>query len=189
MRVLNLRYHKRFQMELDLRRTRLQPIALHAEYRLLPWRASLVREHAHAKYLSFRDELDAVVFPCLGSFESCLRLMGEIAEREGFVPEATWLAQYVGAGPRKIESCGTIQSIRISRQRANFQNIGVTPLHRRRGVGGALISAALAGLQEVGVARVALEVTANNDSAVKLYRRLGFRTVKTEDKAIEELAQ
>jgi ribosomal protein S18 acetylase RimI-like enzyme len=186
MRVLNLRYHKRFQMELDLRRTRPQPIALCPEYRLLPWSASLVRDHAQAKYLSFRDELDAVVFPCLSSFESCLRLMGEIVERDGFVPEATWLAQYVGAGPRKIESCGTIQSIRISRQKANFQNIGVTPLHRHRGVGAALILAALTGLQQVGVSRVALEVTANNETAVRLYRRLGFRSVKTVYKAIEE---
>jgi ribosomal protein S18 acetylase RimI-like enzyme len=189
MRVLNLRYQKRFQMELDLRRTRLQPVALYREYRLLPWSPALIRDHAEAKYLSFRDDMDAVVFPCLGSFESCLRLMGEIVERDGFVPEATWLAQYVGAGPRKIESCGTIQSIRISRQKANFQNIGVTPYHRHRGVGAALISASLAGLQQVGVTRVALEVTANNDAAVRLYRRLGFRSVKTVYKAIEELPQ
>jgi ribosomal protein S18 acetylase RimI-like enzyme len=34
-----------------------------------------------------------------------------------------------------------------------------------------------------------LEVTANNDAAVRLYRRLGFRSVKTVYKAIEELPQ
>jgi ribosomal protein S18 acetylase RimI-like enzyme len=189
MRVLNLRYHKRFQMELDLRRFRPQPVMLHSSYRLLPWSPTLVREHAEAKFLSFRDELDAVVFPCLGSRESCLRLMTEIVDRDGFVPEATWLAQYIGAGPRKIEPCGTIQAIRLGRQKANFQNIGVTPLHRRRGVGAALIVAGLFGLQQVGVSRVALEVTANNDSAVRLYRRLGFRSVKTVYKAIEELTR
>src|SRR5829696_7567336 len=171
MRVLNLRYHKRFQMELDLRRWRRQAIGLHPDYRLRPWSDELIREHAEVKYLSFRDELDAVVFPCLGELESCLRLMREIQERDGFVPEATWLAQYVGAGPRGVESCGTIQAIRISRARANIQNIGVTPLHRGRGVGAALILAAVTGLQQVGVTRVALEVTAINDSAVRLYRR------------------
>jgi GNAT superfamily N-acetyltransferase len=189
MQVLNLRYHKRFQMELDLRRWRRQALALHADYRLRPWSDDLMRDHAEVKYHSFRDELDAVVFPCLGELESCLRLMHEIRDRDGFVPEATWLAQYVGAGRHRVESCGTIQAIRISRARANIQNIGVTPLHRGRGIGAALILTALAGLQHVGVTRVALEVTAVNDSAVRLYRRLGFRSTKTVYKAIEKLTE
>lgn len=186
MRVLNLRYHKRFQMELDLRRWRRQALGLHPDYRLRAWSDDLIHQHAEVKYLSFRDELDAVVFPCLGDPESCLRLMREIRDRDGFVPEATWLAHYMGAGPRRVEACGTIQAIRIRRGRANIQNIGVTPLHRGRGVGAALILASIAGLQQVGVSLVALEVTAVNGSAVQLYRRIGFRAVKTVYKAIEE---
>jgi ribosomal protein S18 acetylase RimI-like enzyme len=189
MQVVNLRYHKRFQMELDLRRWRRQSVGLHREYRLRAWSDELVRDHAEVKYLSFREELDAVVFPCLAELESCLRLMQEIRERDGFVPEATWLAQYIGAGPHRAESCGTIQAIRVSRGRANIQNIGVTPFHRGRGVGAALIVTALSGLQQVGVTCVALEVTAVNETAVRLYRRLGFRSVKTVYKAIEELRQ
>jgi ribosomal protein S18 acetylase RimI-like enzyme len=187
MRLLNLRYHKRFQMEVDLRRWRRSPVAICSDYRLLSWSPDRLQEHAEVKYLSFRDELDAVVFPCLGEMPSCRRLMEEICERDGFVPEATWLAQYVGAGPTRVEACGTIQAIRITRQRANIQNIGVTPHHRGRGVGAALINVALAGLQQVGVARVGLEVTAQNDAAVRLYHRLGFRSVKTVYKAIEDL--
>lgn len=189
MRLLNLRYHKRFQMEVDLRRWRRAPLAISPEYRLAPWSPELLDDHAEVKYLSFRDELDAVVFPCLGSLQSCQRLMEEIADRDGFVPEATWLAQYVGAGPNRVESCGTIQAIRTTQQRANIQNIGVTPLHRGRGVGAALITMALEGLQQVGVVRVGLEVTAQNATAVHLYHRLGFRSVKTVYKPIEGLPQ
>jgi GNAT superfamily N-acetyltransferase len=189
MQVLNLRYHKRYQMELDLRRWRRQAVGLHPDYRLRSWSEDLIRDHAEAKYHSFRDELDAVVFPCLGELESCLRLMQEIYDRDGFVPEATWLAQYIGAGSHKTEACGTIQAIRVSRARANVQNIGVTPFHRGRGVGAALIVAAMGGLQHVGVTRVALEVTAVNEPAVRLYRKLGFRATKTVYKACEELSQ
>ena len=69
--------------------------------------------------VSFRDELDALVFPIFSEMASCQRLMQEIAERDGFIPEATWLAQYVGAGAHRIESCGTIQAVRIGRGRAN----------------------------------------------------------------------
>jgi ribosomal protein S18 acetylase RimI-like enzyme len=149
----------------------------------------LVDEHAEVKYLSFRDELDAVVFPCLGELESCQRLMQEIAERDGFVPEATWLALYAPRGARYGEPCGTIQAIRIQRTRANIQNIGVTPHHRGGGVGAGLISASLNGLLHVGVTRAALEVTAENDVAVRLYRRMGFRVVKTLYKTADEASQ
>jgi hypothetical protein len=186
MRTQQLRYYKRFQMEIDLRRWLRPALAVSPGYRLVSWSPELVQEHAEVKYQSFRDELDAVVFPCLGDMESCLRLMYEISERDGFIPEATWLAEFRPAGSRCPEPCGTIQAIRTQRGRANIQNIGVTPHHRGHGVGAALILAALHCLQQVGVLRVGLEVTADNDSAVRLYRRLGFRVVKTVYKAAEE---
>jgi GNAT superfamily N-acetyltransferase len=175
-------------MEVDLRRWRRPALAVRAGYRFLSWSADLLDDHAEVKYLSFRDELDAVVFPCLGELESCQRLMLEISERDGFVPEATWLAIYAPAGAHYSEPCGTIQAIRVQRNRANIQNIGVTPHHRGGGVGAAIITAALSGLLQVGVTRVALEVTAENDTAVRLYRRLGFRVMKTLYKAADEAA-
>jgi len=180
-----LRYYKRYQMEVDLRRWQRPTLPVRSDYRLLCWSPELVQEHAAAKYQSFRDELDAVVFPCLGELESCLRLMWEIAERDGFLPEATWLAVYAPHGSRRFESCGTIQAIRTHRQRANIQNIGVTPPHRGRGVGASLILASLAGAHQTGVTRVGLEVTSDNDTAVRLYRHLGFRVVKTVYKAAD----
>jgi ribosomal protein S18 acetylase RimI-like enzyme len=186
MRAATDRYYKRFQMEVDLRRWRRPPLSVRPSYRFVTWSPDLVEDHAEVKYLSFRDELDAVVFPCLGDLDSCHRLMTEISDREGFVPEATWLALYAPPGARHEEPCGTIQAIRVPRNRANIQNIGVTPHHRGGGVGAALIAASLSGLQQVGVTRVSLEVTAANDVAVHLYRRLGFRVVKTLYKAHDE---
>jgi ribosomal protein S18 acetylase RimI-like enzyme len=182
----DLRYYKRYQMEVDLRRWRRLAAAVRPGYRFRSWTPELVDDHAEVKYVSFRDELDAIVVPCLGEFESCQRLMREISERDGFVPEATWLAVYAPAGARHSEPCGTIQAIRVQRLRANIQNVGVTPHHRGAGVGAALVSAALSGLQQVGVTRAALEVTAENDVAVRLYRRLGFRVIKTLYKAADE---
>lgn len=175
-------------MEVDLRRWRRPAPSLRPGYRFISWSPELLDDHAEVKYLSFREELDAVVFPCLGELESCRRLMQEISERDGFVPEATWLAIYAPPGARYSEACGTIQAIRVQRNRANIQNIGVTPHHRGGGVGAAIITASLSGLHQVGVTRVALEVTAENDTAVRLYRRLGFHVVKTLYKAADEPA-
>jgi ribosomal protein S18 acetylase RimI-like enzyme len=45
--------------------------------------------------------------------------------------------------------------------------------------------AALAGFRQAGLTRVYLEVTADNEGAIRLYRRLGFITVRTVFKAVE----
>lgn len=184
MRFMNLQYVKRFRMELDLRRWRRTRIELPVDYRLVAWHPSLVRAHGEVKFQSFRGEIDSQVFPCLGELEGCERLMEEIQAKDGFLPEATWLAEYVGTGSHS-EYCGTIQAVRTHKGKANIQNIGVSPYHRGRGIGTALILASLLGLHHMGIRTACLEVTAENESAVRLYRRLGFRTARTLYKAVE----
>ena len=44
---------------------------------------------------------------------------------------------------------------------------------------------ALGGFRRAGVARVTLEVTAQNEAAIGLYRRLGFSPFKTVYKVVE----
>jgi len=141
--------------------------------------------HAEAKYLSFRDEIDANVFPCFGDLAGCQRLMREIVHKEGFLPEATWLAVYQGREGKRREICGTVQGIRDRLGMGSVQNLGITPAHRNRRVGTCLLFQALEGFLRVGLTQVHLEVTAENEGAIRLYRRVGFRTVKTVFKAAE----
>lgn len=180
---MSVSYFKRYRMEFDLRGKRFPPCHMPDGYRLVPWDPALIAEHALAKFQSFRDEIDADVFSCLGDYSGCQRLMQEIALKDGFLPEATWLAVYLHDG--EAECCGTIQGIRATSAYGAIQNVGITPPHRGRGVGSALITAALAGFQRVGLTRAYLEVTAQNDRAVQLYKRLGFRRTKTLFKAVE----
>ena len=182
---MSVSYFKRYRMEIDLRGRSFLPVAVPAGYRLLAWHPDRLADHAEAKYFAFRHEIDADVFDCLGDSEGCFKLMEEISDKDGFLPEATWLAAYVGGGPREVEFCGTIQGVRASPRLGGIQNIGTTPSHRRRGVGTALIHAALAGFQQVGLARAYLEVTAQNEHAVRLYRQIGFQRTKTLYKAVE----
>jgi hypothetical protein len=180
---MSVSYFKRYRMETDLRGQRFAPLYVPTGYRLLAWQPEYLFEHAEAKFHSFRDEIDADVFDCLGTLEGCQRLMQEISFKDGFLPEATWLAAYVAGN--EIEYCGTIQGIRATHKYGAIQNVGITRAHRGRGVGSALIAAALAGFQQFGLSRVYLEVTAQNDAAVRLYKRLGFRRTKTLFKAVE----
>jgi hypothetical protein len=182
---MSVSYFKRFRMEIDLRLRSFAPVSVPPGYCLIAWQPDRLPDHAEAKYLSFRHEIDADVFSCLGDQVGCHQLMEEIVDKEGFLPEATWLAAYIGAGIENIEYCGTIQGVRVSHRLGAIQNIGITPEHRRRGLGTALIQAALVGFQQVGLPRVYLEVTAQNDSAVRLYRQLGFHRTKTLYKAVE----
>jgi len=182
---MGLTYFKRFRMQIDLGGRDFSRPQVPEGYRLLPWGESLMEAHAEAKYYSFRDEIDANVFPCLGELTGCQRLINEIARKEGFIPEATWLAVCIGCDGRRHEPCGTIQGIRDQNGVGAIQNLGVIPEHRGGGLGTSLLFRSLEGFRQAGVDRVRLEVTAENKGAVHLYHRHGFNTVKTVFKAAE----
>lgn len=181
---MSLTYFKRFRMEIDLTRPFPRDVPTPPGYLLLAWDHQLLEPHADAKYRSFRWEIDAHVFPCLGEREGCQRLMREISGKEGFVPEATWLLAYRGPDDRDYDYCGTIQGLADDRG-GSVQNLGVTPEHRGRGLGRLLLCRALVGFRAVGMKRVSLEVTGQNLSAVGLYQQLGFRRIRTVYKAAE----
>lgn len=169
-------YYKRFRMEADLGR-RLPEPELADGYRLVAWRDGLAEAHADAKHHSFTDEVDSRVFPCLAEREGCLRLLREIVGKPGFLPAATWLAECTAASGDP-EPVGAIQGVRVSPRYGAIQNVGVTPWARGRGVGRALVLAAMKGFRDAGLQRVTLEVTATNTVAVSLYESLGFRRVR-----------
>lgn len=185
---MGLQYFKRYRMEIDL--CRVLPPAVEAPgYELIPWDASLLSTHAEAKYFSFRTEIDANVFPCLGDYDGCLRLMKEIVRKDGFLPAATWLIaadeDRDGLGQEGFSYVGTIQGIRDRSGFGSIQNLGIVPEHRGRGLGSLLMLKALEGFQRAGLRRAFLEVTAQNESAIRLYQRLGFYKARTVYKAVE----
>jgi len=171
-------YYKRFRMEIDPD-GRLAPPVLPAPFSWTPWDEALLDLHAEVKYLSFRGEIDAQVFPCLGDRFGCQRLMREIRRKPGFLPSACWLV----AAPEGY--CGAIQGVIDRGPIGAIQNVGVVPSHRGLGLGHALVRRALAGFAQVGLTRAYLEVTAENSSAVRLYRAVGFRRAKILYKAVD----
>jgi hypothetical protein len=179
---MGLTYFKRFRMEIDLSDLSAPPTRLPPGYRFVAWRPDLLPAHAEAKYNSFRSEVDANVFPCLGDYDGCVRLMQEISHKEGFLPEATWL---VVTDNGNSEFCGTIQGIRDRSGMGAIQNLGIVPEHRNRGLGSHLMHKSLEGFRRANLSRAFLEVTAQNEGAIKLYRRLGFVKARTVYKAVE----
>ena len=181
---MGLTYFKRYRMEIDLQHVQYSPDPITPPYEVSAWSAGLVEAHAEAKYHSFCYEIDANVFPCLGNRDGCYRPMREIARRDGFLPNATWLLQR-WSDQGAAELVGTIQGVRDHRGFGAVQNLGITPGHRGLGLGTTLLFHTLRGFQEVGLEQAYLEVTAQNVRAVRLYERLGFRTVRTVYKAAD----
>ena len=171
-------YYKRLRMEIDLEAS-IPPASLPGRFVWVPWEESLLADHAEVKYQSFRGEIDAYVFPCLGDRYGCQRLMREIRRKPGFLPSATWLI----ACPEGY--VGTVQGVMDYGPIGAIQNLGVIPAYRGIGLGRALVHRALAGFQFAGLRRAYLEVTAENNAAVGLYRSLGFRRAKTLYKAVD----
>ena len=171
-------YYKRFRMEIDLDGSPATA-TLPPRFAWVSWEEPLIDQHAEVKYQSFRGEIDACVFPCLGDRQGCQRLMREIRRKPGFLPQATWLI----ASPDGY--CGTIQGVMDRGPIGAIQNVGVVPAYRGLGLGRALVRKALGGFYQAGLRRAYLEVTAENSGAVLLYRAVGFRRAKTLYKAVD----
>ena len=181
---MGLTYFKRYRMDYDLSRPMTGITALPPSYELVSYSDDLLREHAAAKYQSFREELDSNVFPCLSQRDGCIRLMREITQRSVFVPDATWLVRYFPSDGSRSQPVGTIQGLEIEGI-GSIQNIGVDPEHRGKGLGSILVARAAEGFRRAGLLRMQLEVTTDNTAAIRLYERLGFIRRDTVYKAAE----
>lgn len=183
---MQVSYFKRYRMQIDLQEFgNIEEPVLPGSFQLHAWNDALIEAHAHAKFLSFQNEIDCNVFPCLGNADGCERLMNDISSRSGFVPEATWLMTWTDPLTGRSQSMGTVQGIREQKDVASIQNIGITSQYRGMGLGTAIVKKSLAGFEKVGVRFVTLEVTANNSRAYRLYERLGFRILKVVFKSAE----
>jgi ribosomal protein S18 acetylase RimI-like enzyme len=192
-------YFKRHRMELDLRHSRPQA-RLPEGFYWLPWNNGVLDLHAQVKYQCFAGEMDSRVFPSLGTLAGCRELMAAIASRTGFCPGATWLVagktvdrhhqEFVSLagvplGVSRDVCVATVQGLLDTERYGGIQNLGVIPECRGLGLGVALLLKALEGFAANGARRAFLEVTAKNEQALRLYRRLGFRSYKTIYREVE----
>lgn len=179
---IEVTYFKRYRMEMDLV-CPLPPVPiLPVGYAWIPWEERLVEAHADVKCQCFRDELDGIVFPNLANRIGCERLMREICARAGFRSQSTWL---IAHGETYV---ATVQGVADRIGMGGIQNLGVIPNYRGRGLGMAMLLQALHGFRLTGLGRATLEVTAQNETAIRMYRQVGFRFRKTIYKVTENSA-
>ncbi len=164
-------------MEIELSQRSLDEPLLPHGYQWQAWSPEFLERHAAVKFHCFAHEQDGRVFRSLREQSGCQNLMEYISGHEQFIPESTWLLVHAADG--RLEDCGTVQGLAPTPDLGAIQNVGILPEHRRHGLGRALMLKALHGFQQIGITRVSLEVTADNQGAVQLYESLGFRLMKT----------
>jgi ribosomal protein S18 acetylase RimI-like enzyme len=81
---------------------------------------------------------------------------------------------------RRDELLGTVR-VERGPDGADVYGFAVTPAHQGRGIGRQVLSGLARELVAEGVARVGLEVSSTNDSALGLYLSCGFEVTGTED--------
>lgn len=166
-------------MEIDLSAP-IAELPIPPGYEWVAWSSLLVERHAQVKARCFQGELDACIFPSLGSVEGCRRLMRDISRRSGFAPDATWIITCAG------NDCGTIQGVVESPGSGAIQNVGIVAGRRGQGLGTRLVTRALNGFYGLSVTHVRLEVTADNAPAVRVYEKIGFHQTKVLYKAVSQ---
>ncbi|MBI3823277.1 MAG: GNAT family N-acetyltransferase [Planctomycetes bacterium] len=172
-------YYKRYRMELDLVAPLPAVPSLPAGFAWIPWEERLIDAHADVKCQCFKDELDGIVFPNLSNRAGCERLMRDICERSGFRPQATWLIAH-----NEIY-VATVQGVADRVGNGSIQNLGVIPAYRGQHLGLAILLQALHGFRLTGLAKATLEVTAQNENAIRMYRQVGFRFRKSYYRMVE----
>jgi ribosomal protein S18 acetylase RimI-like enzyme len=78
-------------------------------------------------------------------------------------------------GERLVGWCDIIIYERATMRHGGSLGIGILPEWRGRGIGAQLIAGALAAARKRRLVRVQLHVRADNERAVRLYQKLGFR--------------
>ncbi len=180
-----LNYFKRYRMESSFSGRERTWVKLPAGFRLLPWHKSLLDSHAEVKFLSFHDEMDANLFPCFTDLAGCRRLMTRFRGSRGSSRTRRGWRSRRATTARGWSLAARSRGFGDRFGYGAIQNLGITPAFRNRGLGTVLLFAALRGFWRAGLRRVYLEVTADNEGAIRLYRRHGFRVMKTLYKAVE----
>jgi ribosomal protein S18 acetylase RimI-like enzyme len=164
---------RRFVMQVDLREAALPGASLPLRFGWGAWRPERSLAHAAVLYEGFRNSDDAGFLRALSTLEGCFDLITATTNHRHFVSQATWLGVALMANGEEVP-VSTIQVLGGNGRVARIQNIAVIPEFRGCGLGRATLVRSLRSCRSLGYDIVELEVTAENEPAVELYRSFGF---------------
>ncbi len=147
-----------------------------ATIQIQPWTESLQAESAEVIAAAYRGHVDSEINDQYQSVVGARRFLANIVQYPGcgiFFRPGAFAA--IGANGRVGGVC--LSSL-VAPRVGHITQVCVAPELRGKGLGRALLSHSLAALAEHGCTHASLTVTEENRSALGLYERLGFRTMR-----------
>ena len=137
------------------------------EHHLRPLRREDLPAAARIIHASHEGSLDAALNLTYATVASCRSFVETLVLRSGcgrFDPEASWI----------VDGTGVILASHLSACNGHVCQVSVVPEAQAKGLGKALMIAALDAFRRQGLKSASLSVTVDNSRAYELYRRLGF---------------
>jgi ribosomal protein S18 acetylase RimI-like enzyme len=164
-------------MRLDLRRAPLPEGRLRRAISIDRWADVHQEPAAHLIATAYQGHVDSSINDQYRSVMGARRFLHNIVQYPGcgtfFRP-----ASFAAFEPAHGALCGISLSSLVSQEFGHITQICVSRDVKGCGVGYALLRRSLLALRDVGCRAATLTVTAANEGAVELYKRVGFRTVR-----------
>jgi ribosomal protein S18 acetylase RimI-like enzyme len=169
-------FYPRVFMERQLRREAPSTAAqVPASLRLRPWRESDFAAAGRLIALAYQGHLDSVINDQYRTTSGSLRFLHNIVRFPGcgqFDP-ATSL---VLAHRDSEELAGIVLCSRVNIDTGHVTQLCIEPALRHMGLGRLLLMECMQGLSALGLNYISLTVTEDNQEALLLYRRMGFKS-------------
>lgn len=177
LRDQGFRLYTRQFMLLDLQKG-LKAAALPSGLRVDRWSDRYFEPCAKLIYLSYADHVDGEINDQYRSIPGALRFLKNIILLPGcgqFVPAASFVLRQPGSD----ELVAAVLTSEVSPGVGHTTQICVVPGYQGHGLGRMLMHKSSEALRSFKFKELTLTVTSENRTAVRLYDRLGFRTIKS----------
>ena len=178
LRELGFRLYARQFMLLDLHRLPESHPGASAGMRLDRWSDRYFEPCAKLIYLAYANHIDGEINDQYRSRAGALKFLKNIILLPGcgqFVPGASFLLRHPGSD----DLVGVVLTSEVSPGVGHTTQICVLPGYQGHGLGRMLMLTSAEALHDLKFRELTLTVTSENRSAVQLYEKLGFITIRT----------
>jgi GNAT superfamily N-acetyltransferase len=175
-------YPREFML-LELGAPRPAAAACSPAFQLHGWHERFFQPCAELIRLAYTGHIDAKINDQYCTAAGAAKFLRNIILLRGcgeFLPEASFVLSARETG----QPAGMVLTSAVCSGVGHTTQICFLPQYQRLGLGRALMEASIAALQEKNYRALSLTVTSANEPAVRLYRRLSFRTLKTFSAAV-----
>jgi ribosomal protein S18 acetylase RimI-like enzyme len=178
LRDQGFRLHTRQFMLLDLQKQQEAAPSTNSGLRLDRWHDRYLEPCAKLIYLAYANHIDGDINDQYRSRHGALKFLKNIILLPGcgqFQPNASFVLRHPGSE----DLVGAVLTSEVSAGVGHTTQICVQPGFQGHGLGRTLMQTAAEALRAQHFKELSLTVTADNRTAVRLYERLGFNTIRS----------